>query len=165
MTGNPVAITVDGKELSFQKATSMIELDAYKAIALYIKNAGNISSQDMPKGNITIAIFTAKSAYLEEASLDVGSIGFMGTEELKITRLSFYGAEIAITANNTGTTSVTINELRINNAVQSFTPQTVEANNGIIITVTYPWEAGYNYQVKLVSSKGNTFTYTGCAPS
>ena len=70
-----------------------------------------------------------------------------------------------IVANNTGTTSITINEFWVNGQKQAYNAQTLPANTGVEATVTYTWIAGYNYQIKLITSKGNTFMYTAVAPS
>jgi hypothetical protein len=94
-----------------------------------------------------------------------GSIGFMGTEELKITSMTFNTGYILATVSNTGTTPVTINEIWINNVKQAYTPQTVTANSGTSIEISYSWTAGNNYQLKLISSKGNAFVYTAIAPT
>jgi hypothetical protein len=39
------------------------------------------------------------------------------------------------------------------------------ANQGIAFNVTMNINSGYSYQVKLLSSKGNAFLYTGTAPT
>ena len=164
MTGTSVGIAIDGKEQTFQQATGKIIVDAYKAIILYISNAGNISSQDIPKGDVTVAVFSERNAYLEEVPLDV-TVRVSQAEELKITQMSFSQTEILVTAINTGEVFITINEFSINVQKQGYTPQTVKPNESVTATVTYPWEVGNNYQVKLHSSKGNVFTYIASAPS
>ena len=96
---------------------------------------------------------------------DSGTIIDMATEELKITSMQFSTGQITVNVRNTGTTSVTVNELWVNNVKQAFSTKTVVANSDESLTVAYDWNAGYNYQVKLVSSKGNSFLYTAVAPS
>jgi hypothetical protein len=44
-------------------------------------------------------------------------------------------------------------------------PAEILANSGLSLNITCPVTAGSNYQVKLVSSKGNQFLYTAVAPS
>jgi flagellin-like protein len=109
---------------------------------------------------VTVAVSIAVAAWMGALT-----VGFMGTEELKITSMSFPTGQIKIVANNTGTTSVTINEFWVNGVKQTYTPQTVDANEGVAATVSYSWTAGDNYQVKLISAKGNTFMYTAIAPA
>jgi len=62
-----------------------------------------------------------------------------------------------------------VNEVWVNNVKQTTTtpalPSNIAANAGLALNVTYSVSAGYNYQVKLVSSKGNQFLYTGTAPT
>ncbi len=111
---------------------------------------------------VTVAVSIAVAAWMGALT-----IGFMGTEELKITSMSFPNAtHIAVVANNTGTSPVTINEVWVNGVKDAaYTPQTVNANAGVVVSTAYTWTAGANYQIKLISAKGNTFPYTASAPS
>jgi flagellin-like protein len=111
---------------------------------------------------VTVAVSIAVAAWMGALT-----VGFMGTEELKITNMKFEGTTtktIVIVANNTGTSPVTINEFWVNGVKQTYTAQTAAANTGVEATVTYTWVAGSNYQIKLISSKGNSFMYTAVAP-
>jgi hypothetical protein len=76
---------------------------------------------------------------------------------------------ILVIANNTGTNVVTINEVWVNNGKQTTTspvlPGNINANAGMALNITVNVAAGYAYQVKIVSSKGNAFLYTGTAPT
>jgi flagellin-like protein len=109
---------------------------------------------------VTVAVSIAVAAWMGALT-----VGFMGTEELKITSMSFPTGSVQVVANNTGTSPVTINEVWVNGAKQTYTPATVQANQGTTVAVTYAWTAGSNYQIKLVTSKGNTFMYTAVAPA
>jgi flagellin-like protein len=115
---------------------------------------------------VTVAVSIAVAAWMGALT-----IGFMGTEELKITSLRFNtGNQIQIIANNTGTSPVTISEVWVSGTQITSptytTSATVSANRGVSITFTQiAWENGNNYQFKLVTSKGNTFMYTAIAPS
>ena len=117
---------------------------------------------------VTVAVSIAVAAWMGALT-----VGFMGTEELKITSMTFNvsGNAITLIANNTGTTPVTINEVWVNNVRQTtvaFTPSTgtAAANSGLQAIITYTGMVnGGSYAVKLVSAKGNTFMYTGNAPS
>jgi len=101
---------------------------------------------------------------------------FTATEQINITNMNFDVTNkiIMVTANNTGTTSVTINEGWVNSVKQTNVkdetltslPVTLAANTGKIFNITLSaMSAGYSYQVRLVSSKGNAFLYTATAPS
>ncbi|UCF45154.1 MAG: hypothetical protein JSW44_00485 [Candidatus Bathyarchaeota archaeon] len=108
---------------------------------------------------VTVAVSIAVAAWMGALT-----IGFMGTEELKITNMQFSTGQITLVANNTGTSPVTINEFWVNGVKQTYDPQTVDANAGVSATASYSWTPGANYQVRLISSKGNTFMYNGIAP-
>jgi hypothetical protein len=93
-------------------------------------------------------------------------------EQLNITNMNFDVANkiVIVTANNTGTSSVTINEAWVNNVkyttVNPALPVAILPNNGQIFNITLgSMSNGYSYQVKLVSAKGNAFLYTATAPS
>jgi hypothetical protein len=94
---------------------------------------------------------------------------FMATEQIQITNMEFGTSWIAVTVNNTGTSPVTINEAWINNVKKTTTtpslPSNIPANGGMLLNITTTVVNGNNYQVKLVSSKGNQFLYTGTAPT
>ena len=97
---------------------------------------------------------------------------FMETEQLQITNVGFSDSgtkSITMTIDNTGTSAVTITEIWVNNIKQAATspplPQTIVANSGLALTATYTWVPGKNYQVKLISSKGNQFYYSAYAPT
>ena len=114
---------------------------------------------------VTVAVSIAVAAWMGALT-----IGFMGTEELRITSMTFDATHIYVVANNTGTSPVTINEVWVNNAAIAAGSVTGEgvsiaANSGQQIVITYTVVDGNNYQIKLVSSKGNTFMYTAVAPS
>jgi P pilus assembly chaperone PapD len=70
-----------------------------------------------------------------------------------------------VNVKNPGTSVVTINEAWVNNAKQNSTnpvlPEIVTANSEMVLNITLSsLKEGYNYQVALVSSKGNKFLYT-----
>jgi len=118
---------------------------------------------------VTVAVSIAVAAWMGALTFT-----FMATEQIQITNMAFgsagSGSWVAVTVNNTGTSPVTINEAWINNAKQtSFDtalPRNIAANGGIIINMTsVTLVNGNNYQVKLVSSKGNQFLYSAVAPT
>jgi archaeal type IV pilus assembly protein PilA len=122
---------------------------------------------------VTVAVSIAVAAWMGALT-----VGFMATEELKITSMSFAVGPpktIVVVASNTGTTPVTLNSATVNGVAAtsvtyssgSDTTGTVAANAKITITITpaADWTNGSNYQVKLTSTKGNTFMYTAVAPA
>lgn len=119
---------------------------------------------------VTVAVSIAVAAWMGALTFT-----FMATEQVQITNMSFgpAGASswVAVVVNNTGTSSVTINEAWINGGKRtSFntgqSPGVIAANTGVVINMTSVTLAnGNNYQVKLVSSKGNQFAYSAVAPT
>jgi flagellin-like protein len=117
---------------------------------------------------VTVAVSIAVAAWMGALTFS-----FTATEQISITNMAFDVPQdiITITANNTGTTSVTINEAFVNNVKQNTVdpnlPKDIPANQGVAfnVTVTAGLNVGYSYQVKLVSSKGNQFLYTATAPT
>ena len=120
---------------------------------------------------VTVAVSIAVAAWMGALTFT-----FTATEQISVTNMGFdiNAKVISVTANNTGTTSVTINEAWVNNVKQTNVkddalnnlPVTILANQGKIFNITMnSLTAGWSYQVKLVSSKGNAFLYTATAPS
>jgi flagellin-like protein len=116
---------------------------------------------------VTVAVSIAVAAWMGALTFN-----FMATEQLKITNVQFTpnNSSILVTMQNTGTTPVTISEIRVNNGVSCvFTnsPLTLPANTQNSTTVTYAaqWANGAQYEIEMKSSKGNQFTYTATAPS
>jgi flagellin-like protein len=120
---------------------------------------------------VTVAVSIAVAAWMGALTFS-----FTATEQVNITNMNFdvTNKRIIVTANNTGTTSVTINEAWVNSVKQTSVtddllanlPVTISANQGKVFNITLTsMSQGYSYQVKIVSSKGNTFLYTATAPS
>jgi flagellin-like protein len=117
---------------------------------------------------VTVAVSIAVAAWMGALTFT-----FMATEEVQITNMLFGPAGtswIAVIVNNTGTSPVTMNEAWLNNVKQTTfntnqSPGTINANAGAVINMTTTVTNGNNYAVKLVSAKGNQFTYTARAPT
>lgn len=114
---------------------------------------------------VTVAVSIAVAAWMGALTFS-----FTNTEQVTITNMSFAGNSTLVTANNTGTSSVTINEIwvnnfKYNNPNASSLPQMIGANSGYVLYANCTVTSGANYQVKLVSSKGNQFLYTATAPT
>lgn len=114
---------------------------------------------------VTVAVSIAVAAWMGALTFS-----FTATEQVSITNLQFLNNNtIRVTMRNSGTTPVTINEAWVNNVQQSTTnptlPTTVSANSVAYLNITYTYTNGDNYEVKLVSSKGNTFLRSGTAPA
>ncbi len=128
---------------------------------------------------VTVAVSIAVAAWMGALTFT-----FTATEQLQITRIDFGGDDsdvMNVTVLNTGTSPVTITEVRVNNAPARITPAvdsggndvyddtaetvTLKANTKVVITLSYDWDYGNNYEVKLLSSKGNPFMRTETAPT
>ena len=125
---------------------------------------------------VTVAVSIAVAAWMGALTFT-----FTNTEQIQITNMAFgpagSGSWVAVTVNNTGTSAVTVNEAWINNVkVTTFastaqSPGIIQANAGAVINMTATTTGvinvsnGYNYQVKLMSSKGNPFLYAAVAPT
>jgi hypothetical protein len=84
------------------------------------------------------------------------------TEELRITSVAFSGGNaIDVVVNNSGTLDSTIAEVWINNEKQSFTInppiEKVLPNASVHVLVTYSYSNGTNYNIKIVSNRGNVY--------
>ena len=135
---------------------------------------------------VTVAVSIAVAAWMGALTFS-----FTATEQGQITQLQFVTPPVAtpgyilVTFNNTGTSTITITQLWVNNIqivgagtvvpTVGTTPQTqlgssIPANTGVQWTVTPTAAqilitAGSSYQVQLVSAKGNKFLSSGSAPS
>jgi flagellin-like protein len=126
---------------------------------------------------VTVAVSIAVAAWMGALTFS-----FMATEQGQVTNLQFSTTPtpgtILVTFNNTGTTSITINSVWVNNqqiaaANVAGAPvalnAAVPANSGTQYTITMPASlpivSGSQYSVTLQSSKGNKFTSTGNAPT
>ncbi len=123
---------------------------------------------------VTVAVSIAVAAWMGALTFT-----FTNTEQIQITNMAFGPSAnpswIAVTVNNTGTSPVTINEAWINNVKHTTTnpanqlPAIIPANQGLVLNITTTSNPqvinGNNYQVKLMSSKGNPFLYSAVAPT
>ena len=115
---------------------------------------------------VTVAVSIAVAAWMGALT-----IGFMGTEEVRITNVEFQADGTAdVYVKNTGSAAVTIEEVYVSGAAAStwaLDPTgAIPANGEATITVspTIAFADGSSYQFKVVSSKGNPFVYTATAP-
>jgi len=126
---------------------------------------------------VTVAVSIAVAAWMGALT-----IGFMGTEEIRVTNAEFEDASPCTYADiyvkNTGTAAVTIEEIYVNGVAASDWDQVnattraqlpntaINANSEatFMVEITGNYQDGNSYQFKLVSSKGNPFVYTATAP-
>jgi flagellin-like protein len=111
---------------------------------------------------VTVAVSIAVAAWMGALT-----VGFMGTEELKITKADF-GQYVYLTVKNTGTTPVTIDSSYLNGAnVVNNASAAISANSAVVVRLSNTTNIvdGYNYEMKLLTTKGNNFLYTAVAPA
>jgi len=113
---------------------------------------------------VTVAVSIAVAAWMGALTFT-----FMATEQIKITDLVFVSGTteyIRAYIKNTGTSTVTITKAWINGEEYSLSSSfDVDANSQYILNMTYDWDSGSTYEVKLQSSSGNAFYRTETAPS
>src|SRR3990170_3601967 len=116
---------------------------------------------------VTVAVSIAVAAWMGALT-----IGFMATEELKITGVQFVEAgedpetdpaTVVISVVNQGTSGLTIVEASVNGKAPVTMSVQLDANEPGTVTIDYNWEVGSNYQVKLATAKGNPFIYNAIA--
>jgi flagellin-like protein len=121
---------------------------------------------------VTVAVSIAVAVWMGALST-----GFMATEQVSITNVQWDSTTpytwVAITVNNTATTSVVLNDFFVNNVQQATfnagqtLPYSIPANTGYVINATVTTPAlisGNNYALKVVSAKGNPFSYPATMP-
>ena len=112
---------------------------------------------------VTVAVSIAVAAWMGALT-----IGFMDTEKLKITSVKFTDDGIVVSVSNTGTSGATISGVWVYDADVTAdatfgTSSTIHANGAETITIDYEWEVGSNYQVRIMTAKGNQFPYNAIA--
>ena len=123
---------------------------------------------------VTVAVSVAVAAWMGGMTL-----GFMNTEQLKITNAAFTtDGEVDVTMQNTGSNALTITSISVASTTISADPSAspsitwstgasakIAANTGATATVPFEWENGGTYQIKVITSQGNSFTYQASAPT
>jgi flagellin-like protein len=112
---------------------------------------------------VTVAVSIAVAAWMGALT-----IGFMGSSSITITDYSFVGGSgvannnITITMKNTGTKQVVIANVKVNNAVKTFSDTFSHTLNpgdtGKILTIhmgTGNWTNGNPYKIDLFDSSGS----------
>jgi len=111
---------------------------------------------------VTVAVSIAVAAWMGALT-----IGFMATEQLKITGLEFTDTTCDVTIQNTGSTKVYVVEIRVSGQtpfpvdpaklIDVGTKETIQVT-GLTLT------AGNSYDIQVITKQGNIFTYRGTYP-
>jgi flagellin-like protein len=115
---------------------------------------------------VTVAVSIAVAAWMGSMTFT-----FMETEEIVITNLEFEAGvangTITVNARNTGTTDVIIISASVNGEAADMVETDYTIGKGAstpnIELDGLDFDAGTAYNVQLLSSKGNKFSYTGTA--
>jgi len=117
-----------------------------------------------------VVSITPNDAKLDENS--DGSIGFMGTSSVTITNVAFNEGNpntISISLKSTGTKSVTIAQVKVNNAdmtIDSTSTLTYDAGASGSITIYSNWVVGNPYKFDIYDGSGQVVgSYQATAPS
>ena len=114
---------------------------------------------------VTVAVSIAVAAWMGALTFS-----FMGTEELRISTLTWTGPNTGFTLKiaNTGTKDVTINQIQINYGTTGVTqpinlPLPLKAAATVTLDVIFTYVNGTSYDISVVTSSGYKFTdhFTG----
>jgi len=112
---------------------------------------------------VTVAVSIAVAAWMGALTFS-----FMGSSSVSITNMAFEtGDTIVLSVKNTGTSSITVGTVKVNNEVKTFTPLTLPSGaNGTITVNAVIWVDGNPYKVDLYDTSGTGIgSYQANAPS
>ena len=96
------------------------------------------------------------------------SAASIGKEEIRISKVNFsFGDSITVLAENSGTTSVTIKEVWINDTLAIFTAEpsgNIAPGEYVNILIKYVYANSTNYRVRITSGTDEIQTITAKAP-
>jgi flagellin-like protein len=103
---------------------------------------------------VTVAVSIAVAAWMGALT-----VGFMGSSSLTITNVQFESGNTlaTLTVNNTGTKSVTISQIKVNNVAATISAGetlTYDAGTGGTVELAVAWIAGNPYKFDLYDSSG-----------
>jgi flagellin-like protein len=104
---------------------------------------------------VTVAVSIAVAAWMGALT-----VGFMGSSSININNVTFVtgGASITLNVKNTGTNTVTIASIKVNNAAvatwSSGNSTSISAGNTAVLTLTQAWTAGNPYKFDLYDGSG-----------
>jgi flagellin-like protein len=121
---------------------------------------------------VTVAVSIAVAAWMGALTFT-----FMKTEELKILSHTWgsNNAYIDLTVKNTGSASLTMSSVRVNDAVVTTvdfdtgtagnqTSQTVAAGASYTVRIWSSYTSGTKYEFAILTAAGNKYTYVTTAP-
>ena len=118
---------------------------------------------------VTVAVSIAVAAWMGALT-----IGFMGSSSITITSVEFLpaggtsGSYINVTVKNTGTNTVTIASVKVNNSPCTISPASLSLSSAGTgeIQITCTWSSGNPYKIDLFDGSGQVVgSYQANAPS
>ena len=113
---------------------------------------------------VTVAVSIAVAAWMGAISFT-----FMGTEELKIKTHSWATdvSYIDLFVQNTGATTLTLDDAQVNNLSPTSHNATGTLAAGVTarVRITYSFSNGTKYNFAVLTQAGNRYTYTASTPS
>jgi flagellin-like protein len=115
---------------------------------------------------VTVAVSIAVAAWMGALTFS-----FMGTEQLRITKMTWTWTTVpttrsfTISLNNTGTKDLTMTQVLVNYGTTGVTqpaglPKILKATTSTTLTVTYAYTNGTNYDISVATSSNYKFTNT-----
>lgn len=114
---------------------------------------------------VTVAVSIAVAAWMGALTFT-----FMKTEELKITNIVWGtgNTNAVLTLKNSGTATLTINQVKVNDQTATMSPTSVTLNPGdpttLTVTRTGNFTSGTKYEFAFQTATGNKYPYTATAP-
>jgi len=166
LSGSAYIINIGGTQRVFQRCTGMQTLPSGWTIVFYMKNPGNLTSENLEEP-VVVSVFTEDRLYYKETTIDWdGEFTFMQTEQVSITAMTYSGTtndtsnDILLTVKNTGSSKLTLSSVTLNGETHSdvtIIPTGGELEPGATGTVTLndvQWVSGNTYRVILQSCTG-----------
>jgi flagellin-like protein len=112
---------------------------------------------------VTVAVSIAVAAWMGALTFT-----FMKTEELKVQGHTWGTGTITLTVKNSGTSPLTLSEVRINDVVTTatFNPAsgTMDPGTTATVAITHAFASGTKYEFAVITATGNKYTYVATAP-
>jgi len=114
---------------------------------------------------VTVAVSIAVAAWMGALTFT-----FMKTEELKVTNIVWASGNVnaTLTVKNTGTATLTINSVKVNDLSATMTPSSITLQPGdpysITVTRSGNFVSGTKYEFAFYTATGNRYPYTAVAP-
>ena len=113
---------------------------------------------------VTVAVSIAVAAWM--GALTFSFMG--GTENARISYVTWDASGIYITVENQGTSTITLKRAFVNNDLQTqhnCTDASIDDGTSQVFYITYNWTAGQTYDIAVETSKNNKFSTVATPPA